>query len=46
MTLAFTPGSGQKWKDNEEIVITSRTGLMETVDGGLKNSEEKAQIIC
>ena len=46
MTLAFTPGSGQKWKDVEEMVITSWKGLMETVDEGSNKSEEKTPIIC
>lgn len=46
MTLAFTPGSGQKLKDIEEMVIISWKGLEEIVDKILKNSEEKAPIIC
>lgn len=46
VTLAFTPGSGQKLKDIEEMAIINWTGLEETVDEILKSSEKKAPIIC
>ena len=46
MTLAFTPGSGQKLKDIKEMVIISWKGLKESADVSLKDSEEKAPIIC